>query len=67
MRRIFGADFEEYEQNVPVFIPRLSVWKNTGGKFDFQLYLKYREYRAWLGSFCALVFLAAKAYLLNIL
>lgn len=65
MRRIFGADFDEYEQNVPVFIPRLSGWKNTGGKFDFQLYLKYREYRASLGSFCALVFLAAKAYFLN--
>src|SRR5688572_1489763 len=65
MRRIFGDGFDEYEQHVPVFIPRLTAWKNTGGKFDFQLYLQYREYRAWLGSFCALGFLAAKAYFLK--
>ena len=62
IRRIFGEDFDEYERNVPVFIPRLTVWKNTGGKFDFQLYLQYREYRAAIGVFCAIAVLAAKVY-----
>jgi protein-S-isoprenylcysteine O-methyltransferase Ste14 len=62
MRRIFGEDFAEYEQNVPLLIPRFRVWKKTGIKFDLQLYLKYREYRAAIGTFCALTFLAVKAY-----
>lgn len=65
MRRIFGEDFNKYEQNVPMLIPRLTVWKKTGGgKFDFQLYLQYREYRAAIGTLCAIGFLAAKAYFL---
>src|SRR2546423_8207104 len=48
--RIFGADFDEYRRNVPLFIPRLSVWKRTGTRFDSRLYLRYREYRAALGT-----------------
>jgi len=65
IRRIFGADFDEYERNVPMFVPRLSVWKKTVDKFDFQLYLQYREYRAALGALLALMVLAAKAYFLR--
>ncbi len=65
MRRIFGKDFEEYEQNVPLFVPRLTVWKNTSAKFDFQLYLQYREYRAAIGAVAAVAALAAKAYFLS--
>ena len=62
IRSIFGASFDEYEQNVPVFIPRVTRWTKTGGKFDFQLYLQYREYRAAIGTALALAVLAAKAY-----
>ena len=62
MRRIFGSDFDEYERNVPLLIPRFTPWKNMGGKFDFQLYLQYREYRAAIGALVAVVVLAAKAY-----
>lgn len=62
MRTIFGDDFTEYEAAVPLFVPRLSVWKRTDEKFDFQLYLQYREYRAALGAAIALATLAAKAY-----
>ena len=65
IRRIFGEEYDEYERNVPVFIPRLTVWKNTGVKFDFQLYLQYREYRAAIGVFLAIAVLAAKAYFLG--
>ena len=64
MRRIFGGDFEEYERNVPLLIPRITVWRNTGEKFDFQLYLQYREYRAAIGALIVVGILAAKAYFL---
>lgn len=65
MQRIFGAEFEEYSRRVPLFLPRLTVWKNTHGQFDFQLYLQYREYRAAIGAAVAIAALAAKAYLLG--
>jgi protein-S-isoprenylcysteine O-methyltransferase Ste14 len=65
IREIFGKDFDEYERNVPLFIPRLTPWTKTGGKFDFQLYLQYREYRAALGAAVAVAVLAAKAYFLG--
>lgn len=65
IRRIFGLDFDEYEQNVPVFIPRLTAWKKSDTKFDFRLYLQYREYRAAIGVIVAIGVLAAKAYFLD--
>jgi protein-S-isoprenylcysteine O-methyltransferase Ste14 len=64
IRSIFGADFDEYERNVPMFIPRPTPWKKTGERFDFGLYLQYREYRAALGAIAAIGILAAKAYFL---
>lgn len=64
MRRIFGADFDEYERNVPLLIPRVKVWRNTGEKFDFRLYLQYREYRAAIGAVVVVGILAAKTYIL---
>jgi len=62
---IFGSDFEEYRQNVPLLFPRASVWKDTGNKFDATLYLRYREYRAAIGVVVGLAALATKAYLLG--
>ena len=62
IREIFGPDFDEYERNVPLFVPRFTPWKSSGEKFDFQLYLRYREYRAAIGVAAALGVLAAKAY-----
>ena len=64
MRRIFGADYDEYERKVPLLIPRFTVWRNTGEKFDFQLYLQYREYRAVIGAVVVVGILAAKTYFL---
>lgn len=61
MRRIFGEDFDDYKSNVPLLIPRFTPWKKTGGKFDYQLYLRYREYRAAIGAIGAVAVLAAKA------
>lgn len=65
IRRIFGAEYDEYERNVPVFFPRLTPWKKMDAKFDFRLYLQYREYRAALGAIAAIGVLAAKAYFLT--
>ncbi len=62
---IFGAEYDEYKANVPLFLPRLTPWKKTGTKFDFQLYLHHREYRAALGFGIALALLAAKSPVLN--
>ncbi len=63
IHNIFGAEYEEYKTNVPLFLPRLTPWKKTGKKFDFQLYLSHREYRAALGFGIAMVLLGAKGYL----
>ncbi len=60
LTRLFGADYQDYAGHVPLFFPRLSAWKKTGEKFDFQLYLQYREYRAALGLFSALAILIGK-------
>jgi protein-S-isoprenylcysteine O-methyltransferase Ste14 len=62
MRRIFGSEFEKYERDVPLFIPRLPKTKGTDTRFDPELYLRYREYRAAMGSALAMGVLAAKAY-----
>lgn len=62
VREIFGEEYDEYAANVPLFFPRLTPWKKSNEKFDFQLYLRYREYRAALGLIFALGVLAAKAY-----
>jgi protein-S-isoprenylcysteine O-methyltransferase Ste14 len=62
LTRIFGADFDEYKKNVPLFFPRITAWKKSVEKFDFQLYLRYREYRAALGLIIAWSILAAKIF-----
>lgn len=65
MRRIFGEEFDEYERNVPLFLPRLTRWKESGEKFDFQLYSQYREYRAAIGVAIVFAILATKAVFLT--
>ncbi len=62
LTQMFGEDYKEYIENVPLFFPRLTAWKKSVEKFDFQLYLRYREYRAALGLIFALAILAVKAY-----
>lgn len=62
LTRLFGADYEEYKKAVPLLFPRLSAWKKGDENFDFELYLRYREYRAALGLVFAWGILAAKAY-----
>lgn len=62
LKQIFGEDYKQYTENVPLFFPRLTAWKKSVEKFDFQLYLRYREYRAAFGLIFAWGVLAAKAF-----
>jgi len=59
LRQIFGADFDEYREAVPLVVPRFSSWRKSGEKFDFQLYLRYREYRAAIGVLLGIAALVA--------
>ena len=63
---LFGEDYKSYAGAVPLFLPRLTPYrdeKTRGLKFDVSLYLRYREYRAALGLLVALGLLALKAVL----
>lgn len=62
LAKVIGNEYEEYAANVPVFLPRVSRWKKSARRFDFQLYLKNREYNAALGVLAAAVILGIKAY-----
>lgn len=65
---IFGAEYEKYSKEVPLFLPRITAYRGENSspqKFDFELYLRYREYRAALGVGFALCILAAKAIFLK--
>ncbi len=62
---LFGADYEQYAQHVPLLLPRLTPYRAgaTGAtKFDASLYMRYREYRAALGLLVAWGLLACKAW-----
>ena len=64
MHVLFPQNFAAYEQNVPLFLPRLTPWQ-TGAAlhFDQSLYLKYREYRALIGLVVVVGILAMKIVL----
>lgn len=57
-------EYREYAANVPMLIPRLTPWKKSDRRFDFQLYLKNGEYNAAIGFAVAAAFLAVKTFLL---
>ncbi len=62
LSELFGEDYREYARRVPLFFPRLGGYKTSNEKFDKNLYLRYREYRAALGFAVALLILAVKAF-----
>jgi protein-S-isoprenylcysteine O-methyltransferase Ste14 len=63
VNKLFPDAYASYSQNVPLFFPRFLPWRGgaEANKFDFNLYLKYREYRAALGLLAALFLLFVKA------
>ncbi len=62
---IFGDDYKEYAERVPLFFPRLTRFKSSDKKFEFELYMRYREYQASMGSIFVWIVLAANAFLLK--
>lgn len=65
LTRLFGEEYAEYAVKVPLFFPRLTAFKKFDAKFDIELYMRYREYRAALGLLFAWMILLAKAIFLR--
>ncbi len=67
LSQLFGKSYEAYASAVPLFLPRVTAWRNEelGVRFDRSLYMKYREYRAALGLVTAWGLLVFKAYFLK--
>ncbi len=64
LAELFGEEYARYARSVPLFFPRLTAYgqgRSAGSKFDAGLYLRYREYRAALGSAVAWCVLFVKA------
>jgi protein-S-isoprenylcysteine O-methyltransferase Ste14 len=63
IRARFPDAYEEWERNVPSFLPRPTPWRAAAagveerGGFDFQLYMRHGEWRAALGFAAVLVYL----------
>ena len=62
LTELFGEDYAEYARRVPLLFPRLTPYKASSEKFDMNLYLRYREYRAALGLIFAWLVLALRAF-----
>jgi protein-S-isoprenylcysteine O-methyltransferase Ste14 len=63
LQREFPEAYEPYAKQVPMFFPKLPSRPATGGKFQWPLYLKNREYEAATGYAAAMLFLALKMWL----
>jgi protein-S-isoprenylcysteine O-methyltransferase Ste14 len=50
LAELFGKKYTRYAQEVPLLFPRLSPYRPAvDARFDRDLYLRYREYRAAIG------------------
>ena len=65
LAELFGEDYGRYAAAVPLLFPRLTPYGGDAPnlKFDMNLYLRYREYRAALGLLVGWCALALKAFL----
>ncbi|HSB26761.1 MAG TPA: isoprenylcysteine carboxylmethyltransferase family protein [Pyrinomonadaceae bacterium] len=65
LSELFGEEYQAYKRVVPLFIPRITPYRQINSddsRFDASLYLRYREYRAALGLVIAWGLLLAKSY-----
>ncbi len=66
LAELFGERYQRYLKAVPLFLPRLSPYRDgTQGtaSFDASLYKRYREYQAAMGLVTAWALLALKAFI----
>ncbi len=62
MKRLFGDTYSEWAAEAPLFIPRLTPYRNgQTQRFDWRQYLHHREYRALVGLAIVVGALALKA------
>ncbi len=62
MRSLFAGAYSEWEARVPMFIPRVTPYRNGRTQsFDPRQYLRHREYRALIGLAIVIVVLSLKA------
>jgi len=61
LKNLFGEQYCAYQEQVPLFFPRLRLEKQMGD-LSFERYLNNREYQALIGFFAALILLVAKVY-----
>ena len=56
--------YEEYERNVPAFVPRARAWRPGGAPdrvpFDLGLYMKHGEWKAALGYAAVVLWIAVR-------
>ena len=63
---LFGKKYDRYAKEVPLLFPRFSPYRRTSNvRFDRNLYLRYREYRAAMGVVIVWMLLAAKMIFLK--
>lgn len=61
LRELFPS-YENFAQNVPALLPRVTRWKEASGSgFTFALYRKNREYEAALGFLAGALYLVWRA------
>ncbi len=62
MRLLFAGAYAEWEASVPLFIPRVTPYRNGQTRsFDLRQYLHHREYRALIGLAIVIFVLSLKA------
>ena len=64
LAKLFGEHYQRYLKAVPLFLPRLSPYRdgtNEIARFDASLYKRYREHQAAIGLVIAWTLLALKA------
>ena len=64
LAELFVEGYDRYEKAVPLFLPRLSPYRDgtrADVGFDVELYMRYREYQAAIGLVIAWALLALKA------
>ncbi len=68
LAKLFGESYQRYLKAVPLFLPRLSPYREENqeiARFDISLYKRYREYQAAMGLVIAWALLALKAFIFS--
>ena len=67
LEELFGESYQLYARDVPLFLPRMTPYRDRSiaTKFDPDLYMRYREYQAAVGLLALWGVLVFKAYYLK--